>query len=122
MTSEKSVKAAIKVAFGAQLDLTLFVNDQLLAYLPGPNGNYRPYKCGLGSGTSDLVGWQTTIIKPEHVGKPFARFLAAELKRPGGGRRTPEQIAFIRSVVTAGGIGFFADSVEAFAKGLEQFE
>lgn len=123
--SEKCIKADIKLAFGSKPDITLFQNEQMQAWLQGPGGLLVPYQCGLGEGTGDLIGWRTVIIRPEHVGKPFARFLGAEIKKPG--HRTKKarlvmQQAFVRSVVTAGGIGFFADSVESFAQGLELFK
>ncbi|MGH2505827.1 MAG: VRR-NUC domain-containing protein [Ktedonobacteraceae bacterium] len=117
---ESTVKAEILQAFGSAPNITLFKNDQGQAWLKSPIG-FRPYRYGLGAGTSDLVGWQTIVITPSMVGKKIARFLAAELKAQGG-KATPEQIAFIRTVMNAGGIGFIARSVQEFESSLALFD
>ena len=57
-------------------------------------------------GCSDLLG-QTTD----------GRFLAVEVKRPGG-RPTTEQIEFLGRVQRAGGVAFVAWSVDDVARGL----
>lgn len=118
---EKTIKHEIIRKFGAAPDLQLFKNEQLQAMLPDGQGGFRPYRSGLGVGTSDLVGWKETIITPAMVGMTFARFLAAELKKPVTGKKTPEQIAFINHVIACGGIGFFATSIEEFENKLRMF-
>ena len=59
--------------------------------------NARPVKTGP-PGISDLLGWA-----------PGGRFLAVEVKTPGG-RVTPQQQAFIDAVNRAGGLGLVARS------------
>ena len=68
----------------------------------GSNGRY---KFGLGAGTSDLIGWYEGC------------YFAVEVKVPG---KTPtkEQQDFIDEVNTAGGIAYYADSVEMAMKKL----
>jgi hypothetical protein len=65
--------------------------------------NPRRVQCGLGTGTSDLIGWHTVTITPEMVGRRVALFLAIEVKARSG-KLSPEQIAFLRCVNAAGGI------------------
>ena len=64
----------------------------------------RYLSSGLCDGASDLVGWSKD-----------GRFLAVEVKAPGSHtdpERLKKQIRFIEAVNKAGGIGFFAESVE----------
>lgn len=60
----------------------------------------RKIKTGLCVGSSDLIGFDRK-----------GRFIAIEVKRPGGERRI-EQKRFIELVNSFGGIAFFADSQE----------
>jgi hypothetical protein len=72
------------------------------------NGRQRFVRVGT-KGMSDIVG-----ILPWNDGghRPFVgRFLALEIKNPGG-RVSPEQTAFLQTVVKAGGIGFVARSLD----------
>lgn len=73
--------------------------------------NARPLHAGLCEGSSDLIGWHSIEIKPEHVGQRVALFVALEAKT-GVGRLTPEQRAFIAAVHRAGGVAGEARSVE----------
>jgi hypothetical protein len=87
-----------------------------IACWPTGVGSFRAYHDGrerfirMGSkGMSDIVG-----IMPWTDGghRPFTgRFLAIECKNPGG-RVSPEQTAFLQTVVKAGGIGFVAHSLD----------
>lgn len=61
--------------------------------------NGRRTQFGLCVGSSDLIGWKPEIVN----GAPFARFLALEVKAPGG-RATEEQKNFITAVRRAGGL------------------
>lgn len=67
-------------------------------------------------GMSDIVG-----IVPTHPGirdrYQVGRFLAIEVKNPGG-KVSPYQTAFLQTVVQAGGIGFIARSVDEVAEKL----
>ena len=59
---------------------------------------------GLHVGASDLVGWKSLLITPEHVGRTLAVFSALEVKKPGGRHPvTPDQVRFIDAVLAAGG-------------------
>ena len=80
----------------------------------------RPLHAGLGTGTSDLIGWLPVLITPEHVGKTLALFLAIEVKRPCG-RPTPDQVAFLRAVNAAGGMAILATSDEQVTRELSPF-
>lgn len=73
-----------------------------------PNGdvllkNPRRVQCGLGTGTSDLIGWHTVTVTPEMLGRKLAVFLAVEVKARTG-RLSDEQKAFLRCIKAAGGI------------------
>lgn len=83
-------------------------------------GKRRFVRMGV-KGMSDVIGivpwcpglleqpaWRCTWPPPNgHTG----RFLAIEVKNPGG-RISPEQTAFLQTVVKAGGIGFVAHSCQ----------
>ena len=84
---------------------------------------------GVPAGTSDIVGWVTrfegmlceAVMRAERKRtkvdrilwrfEDVARFLAIEVKRPGGKPTAPQQ-AFLDKVNEAGGIGFVATSVQ----------
>lgn len=73
-----------------------------------PNGdvllkNPRRVQCGLGTGTSDLIGWHTVTVTPEMLGRKLAMFMAVEVKARTGRLRS-EQTDFLRCVKAAGGI------------------
>jgi len=73
------------------------------------NGKRRFVRVGT-VGMSDIIG-----IVPStdgvHVGPLIGRALFIEVKNPGG-KVSPEQTAFLSTVVRAGGIGFVAHSVD----------
>jgi len=59
---------------------------------------------GLHKGSSDLIGWNSLLITPEHLGRTLAIFSALEVKKPGGRHPvTDEQRVFIEAVLSAGG-------------------
>lgn len=79
-----------------------------------PNGdvvlrNWRRVQFGLAPGSSDVIGWRSLVIKPEHVGYPIAVFTAVEVKGLRGAIR-PSQRDFIAAVRSHGGIGTVARS------------
>ena len=76
----------------------------------------RPFSTGLPVGFADLFGWQSVTVTDDMVGSVIARFVAIEVKSPGG-RVRPEQAAFLRSVTEAGGIAGIAHN-ESEAIGL----
>lgn len=72
---------------------------------------YRPLHAGLTVGSCDLLGWTSTIIRPEHVGLRLAAFTGIEVKSSRG-KLSLEQERFIKAVRAAGGIAGVARSVE----------
>ena len=66
------------------------------------NGRY--FEAGLCVGSSDLIGFKSTIVTPEMVGKKLAVFTAVEVKTPTG-KISGEQINFLNMVNNMGGIG-----------------
>lgn len=65
---------------------------------------------GLCKGSSDLIGYTTITIGPEHIGQQLAVFTAIEVKDRGV--PTPEQLHFITQVKAAGGLAGVARSVD----------
>lgn len=65
--------------------------------------NARPLRCGLCTGSSDLIGWTRLTITSDMVGNQAAIFTALELKT-GDLKTTKEQEAFINTVRKMGGI------------------
>lgn len=75
----------------------------------------RPLHAGLIEGSSDLIGWTSVVVGPEHVGQTFAVFTAIEGKSDDG-RERPAQKNFREQVTAAGGIATIArDRDEAIA-------
>jgi hypothetical protein len=77
----------------------------------------RPFHGGLCKGSSDLIGWRSITVTPEMVGTKIAVFSAVEVK-DGKGRPTKEQVHFINTLITAGGLGCVAWTIEDAKKGL----
>jgi hypothetical protein len=73
--------------------------------------NARPLHAGLCVGSSDLIGYRSFLVGPEHVGHRVARFAAVEVKSATG-RPTKEQTAFLNHVQSAGGVSGVTRSVE----------
>ena len=71
-----------------------------------PDGSYIPTHT---RGVSDIIGCMPKT----------GRFLAIEVKRPGG-KATPEQQHFIDTINQAGGLAFVARSVEEVQDALQQ--
>lgn len=65
-------------------------------------------------GLADSIGWRQVVIKPEHVGKTFAQFVAVEFK-DGTGRLSTEQRHFLDVVERAGGVAVVARSEQDVA-------
>lgn len=67
--------------------------------------------CGLGPGSSDLVGWTRVVVTHDMVGRPVAVFTAVEVKVPGA-RTEPERLqkqrGFVDAVRRDGGRAGFA--------------
>lgn len=96
---ESSLYAPFQIAM-SELGHRAFRNNN--GVLQDRDGNYVKY--GLGPGTSDFI----CILKG-------GRFCAVEFKAPGHRTKTDllaKQQAFVAVVISLGGIGFFATSVE----------
>ena len=72
----------------------------------------RPLKAGLGTGSSDLIGWTTKIVTPEMVGKKIAIFTAIEVKKTTKSKASQQQLNFIKQVKLNGGIAGVAHTPE----------
>ena len=80
------------------------------AFPASHNGKRRFVRVGT-VGMSDIVGIMRTTDGVHTYGPLVGRALFIEVKNPGG-RVSPEQTAFLQTVVRAGGIGFVAHSVD----------
>lgn len=94
---EASIQSAIRLA-AAKMGIVLFRNN--VGTLQDRNGQYVRY--GLCIGSSDLIGYM-----------PNGIFIAIEVKTPKK-KATAAQMAFLLSVITAGGIGLCCTSVDEF--------
>ena len=74
--------------------------------------NYRPIKFGLFIGSSDLIGYSVIKITPEMVGKNVAVFTSLEVKQPKK-KPTDEQLNWLETVKSSGGIAGRVDSVKS---------
>jgi len=98
--SEAATQQEIRLALGRERELRLFRNN--VGVLRDANG--RPVRFGLHPGSSDLIGWRSVTITPEHIGRALAVFAAVEVKAPQGRHPvTEEQQRFIDAVLAAGG-------------------
>ena len=62
----------------------------------------RPLHAGLCVGSSDLIGYRSFLVGPEHVGQRVAQFAAVEVKSATG-RPSKEQTQFVNHITQAGG-------------------
>ena len=67
---------------------------------------------GLGTGSSDSVGWRPVVITAEMVGTTMAQFVAAEIKTLGYKRVTDQQANFLQQVADAGGLAMIVKERE----------
>ncbi len=105
--SEAPIMRAVMLAIGARPDTRIFRNNVGLAVFP--DGRRVAY--GLVPGSSDLIGWRTLLIGPEHVGIQLAQFVAIEVKGPKG-RTEDAQQKFLHAVAAAGGVAGIVRTVE----------
>jgi hypothetical protein len=87
---------------------TLFRNNVGLALLPD-----RAIRYGLHEGSADLIGWETTIITPVHVGQRLAIFTAIEVKTPKGQLSKPQR-QWLWQAAAAGCRVFILDSEQYY--------
>jgi hypothetical protein len=91
-------------------------------------GGSRPVKTktGLGTGSSDLIGYTKKTITPDMVGKTVAIFTAIEVKREGWNKNKKlnpheqNQANFIARVKEDGGIAGFSASIDDFNNVLKE--
>ena len=103
---ESSLYASCQLA-ASEVGARLLRNN--CGMLKDARGAYVRY--GLGTGSSDLIGFKAVIITPDMMGQKIARFLAVEVKRPGK-VPTAEQHQFLTAVANAGGLAFWATSAD----------
>lgn len=103
--SEAQTQQAIRLAL-SRGDTRLWRNNSGVLY----DRQGRPVSFGLCKGSSDLIGFRTITIGPEHLGQQLAVFAAIEVKSATG-RVTTEQAAFIEQVQAMGGLAGVARSV-----------
>lgn len=72
---------------------------------------YRPFRSGWPTGSSDLIGWTRVNITKDMIGRDIAIFTAIEAKTPRV-RATKQQESFIRTVNEHGGIGTIARKLD----------
>lgn len=126
MTSESAVLASIRDR-APYLGVGLWRNNNGACQ----DATGRMIRYGLGNDSaklnsvwksSDLIGILPVTIQPWHVGRVAGLFLAVEGKGSGWTGRlddhTRAQEAFLETVRSKGGVGFFARSVEEFERGL----
>lgn len=101
MTREADILQAIRLAAG-KAGVTLHRNN--IGAYKDPKGYYIKYGV-CNPGGSDLIGWRTR--------HGIAQFVAIEVKSDTG-KATPEQLNFINTVISAGGIAGVCRSVEDF--------
>lgn len=93
------------------------------------NDRGRPVRFGLANESpaqneafksSDLIGWESIVITPEHVGSKFARFVAVEVKERGwvytGDEHEAAQLRFILMAQLAGANAFFYNGQAVYTK------
>ena len=124
MTSEASIQASIRKAVGLFPDVRLFRNNRGVAWMgkvldrKGSTvvlTNARPVEFGLTNGASDLIGLRQITVTPDMVGRTFAVFVAAEVKRPGAPVPAHQQ-QFVDFVQRFGGLsGVVRDTDDAIA-------
>ncbi len=108
---ETDIQRRVMLAIGSRPGIRLFRNNIGVAVYP--DGSRVAY--GLCPGSSDLVGFRSTVITPDMVGKKVAVFVAMEVKKPGkyAGKK---QRNFLGVIAEAGGIAGTVKSVEEAEK------
>ena len=105
--NETKILTLIRNTLGRREDTRMFRNN--VGTLRDKDGRYITY--GLCNGSSDLIGWRSIVIGPEHIGKEVAIFTAIEVKTDKG-IVTKDQANFLSAVFLAGGISGVARTIE----------
>lgn len=95
--SEK--QATVNLKLSLTHDTTIFRNNN--GALKDASGRLVQY--GMGTGTSDFIGWTTKQVTPDMIGSQVAIFTAIEVKASDG-KLTLEQKKFIDLVNKSGGL------------------
>lgn len=124
-TEETNIKQRIRLLIGKEFpNVRLFSNPcgtgwvgKLRSYKDGVAiiENARRVNFGLQPGSGDEIGWTSTIVTPEMVGKKLAIFTSLEVKTEIG-RPTKEQSNFAGVVQFFGGIAGIVRSPSEAAK------
>ena len=110
MAGEAEVLAAVALAVGSLPGVRVFRNTvgtgwsgEVVSNERGLLTLRRPrfVRYGLAPGSADLVGWQSVVVRPEHVGMRLARFVSLETKGPGGSP-DPDQLTWLARTTEAG--------------------
>ena len=117
--SESAVTADVLIR-ASKLGIRLFRNNSGAVMVDGRNirfglGNISE-KLNKSLKSSDLIGIQPVLIKPEHVGNTFGIFVSLEMKHGGwrlqpGDMRAQAQLKWIELIRSCGGIGGFVSDV-----------
>lgn len=99
--AEKELEDQIRLTLGKRSDCLLFRNPVGMHKGLDEQGRTIAFRYGLCPGSSDLIG----------LG-PGGRFVAIEVKRPGGGRVSQAQRLFLALIKKYGGLAGVARSVE----------
>ncbi len=121
--TENNLMKSVQLALGKLANVKLFRNNVGLGWVGDARSvkgqhdskmilHARPLHAGLCEGSSDLIGWTTVEIKPEHIGKKIAVFTAIEVKTDTG-KATPSQRNFLEQVAANGGIALLCKTPEA---------
>lgn len=122
MGTETPLMRRIQLAVGKLRHVRLFRNNVGVAVYRNKDGSACRVVYGLAPGSSDLVGWTSILVRPEHVGRRLAVFTALEVKTLRGGKGRDNQLNFIDAVRDAGGIADIVRDPEAAVRLVEGAE
>lgn len=106
--TEKQIESTILDYLNRHPDSFAFKVNTVGVYDPIKGIHRRPGRFTL-KGTADIIGmWK-------------GKFLAIEVKKPGG-RPTTEQKAFVKKIISMGGVAFFAFNLEDVKHHLDYFD
>lgn len=128
MISEAQIQQAIRLA-APNLGIYLWRNNSGAMI----DNNGRAVRYGLGNDShkinkhmksSDLIGITPVLITEKHIGQTLGVFTSVEVKREGWVKPTNErdraQEQWLRIIVGAGGIGFFATDPTHVVEAIEK--
>lgn len=119
---ESKIQSDIRVALGAETDLVLWRNSTGMVESVDVDSSGmvsgRKHRFGLAVGSADLVGI-LRVVDDEYPAYVIGRFVALEVKRPGG-RIRPEQTTWLECVRRFGGFAAVVDSIESAKAAIER--